>query len=69
MALDPDWSFYLFCFLCCALCPLYPPLRCRLLQQGGDDIIGDVKELLIDLLIFTTVVVAGGKKEGQCNLI
>lgn len=34
----------------------------RLLQQGGDDVIGDVKELLVDLLILAEVVVSDGGK-------
>ena len=32
----------------------------RLLQQGGDDVVGDVEELLVDLLVLTEVVVSDG---------
>ena len=34
----------------------------RLLQQGRDDVVGDVEELLVDLLVLAEVVVSDGGK-------
>lgn len=31
------------------------------LQQGGDDVIGDVKKLLVDLLVLAEIIVATGE--------
>ena len=46
----------------------------RLLQQGGDDVVGDVEELLVDLLVLPEVVVSGdgenqdqNKGRGRCT--
>lgn len=36
----------------------------RLLEQVGDDVIGHVKEFLVDLLILPAVIVAGGGRGG-----